>query len=188
MKGDRTTRRQLLRTAGIVSAAVSTSGCLQVRETDASEPESETTDERDPDLRINGRYLSSAFPIELVDPDFEVSSGFGGDARLTYVHWHGADISHWHQSPLEIAAGGTLSGRTRFLEEGATGVPLGGESAYFQKIKPTTETPDGLVSISVDGAFVDIEATDGGEGSVVFELWTDEGRQWRAPPLPIDIG
>ena len=182
------TRRRLVRTVGIVSAALSASGCLDVRETEPSESGSEATDERDPDLEIDGRYLSSAFPIELVEPDFEASSGFGGDARLTYVHWHGAEISHWHQSPLEMAAGEELSGRTRFLEEGATEVPLDDGSAYFQKVDQTAETPDGVVSVSVDGGNVDIEAAGDGEAAIAFELWTDEGRQWRSPPLPIEVG
>lgn len=180
----RMTRRRLLRTGSAVAATVPVSGCFEVRETDTP---NEGDDEPDPALEINGRFLSSAFPIELVEPDFEQTTGFGGDARLTYVHWHGEENSHWHQSPLEIAVGETLSGRTRFLEEGAEAVPIGRGEAFFQEVHATAETPTDLVTTTVDGAVVDIEAGSSGDGEIVFELWTGEDRRWRSPPLPIEI-
>lgn len=184
------TRRRLLQTGGTVAATVSVAGCFEGSEADAPEDDHEDEDEPDPDLEINGRYLSSAFPIEFVESDFEQTSGFAGDARLAYVHWHGRENSHWHQSPLVIAGGETLSGRTRFLEEGAEELPLGDGDTFFQEVNPTEETPADLVTVTTDGTFVDIEAADGGrgEGELLFELWNDDGRTWRSPPLPIEIG
>ncbi len=190
MDTDRTTRRGLLRTGSAVAAAVSIAGCLETpkRNQPADGPTAESeTDERDPELEVNGRFLSSAFPIELVEPDFETTSGFAGDARIAYVHWHGGEHSHWHQSPLEIEVGETRSGRTRFLEEGAEEISISPEETFSQDVYPAEGESDDHVTATVDGAFVDIEADTSGECEIVFELLAGGERRWRSPPLPVEV-
>lgn len=142
---------------------------------------------RDPDLRIGDRYLSSAFPLELVEPEFDETAEFGGDSRIVYVHWHGTDISHWHQSPLELTAGETRVGRTRFLLEGPTELSIGPNESFSQTVRAVDGTADGLVTIETDADHVDLTATDTGEVELVFELWAGDDRRWVSPPLPVEI-
>lgn len=149
---------------------------------------SEATDEPDPNLRVGDRYLSSAFPIEFVEPEFGARTGFAREARITYIHWHGPDDSHWHQSPLEIATDATRAGRTRFLLEGAEEIPLGPDSRYSQRVEPTDGTPDGLLTVAVDGGRVEITGEESGIGSLRFELRSDGETLWESPSLPVEIG
>lgn len=108
----RLTRRELLGGAG-VAAAPFVAGRSDAGDAPTGTGGDDTaTATPDPDLRIDERYLSSAFPIEFVAPGFEERTGVAGDARIAYVHWHGADVSHWQQSPLELAAGEAAPVRT----------------------------------------------------------------------------
>ena len=183
---DRSTRRRLLKTGGGVAVAAAVAGCFGSGQVDT--PEEGEEDEPDPALRIDDdAFLSSAFPIELVDPSFEEATGFAGDARIAYVHWHGVDSSHWHQSPLEMDADGTRSGRTRFLLEGADAVALGPDETFTQRVSPTEATPAELLETAVDGDRVDIEAGAAGDGGLVFELWAGSERRWQSPPLPVEV-
>ena len=178
------TRRALLGTGGTAVAAF-VAGCLGVGSGDEPADEAEP-DDPDPDLRINGRFLSSAFPLEFVEPGFEPRTGFAGDVRIAYIHWHGADISHWHQSPLELTPGETRTGLTRFLLEGAEAIPLGADGEFSQSVEPTAESEPSLET-AVDGDRVEITAADAGEAELRFELLVDGERRWVAPPLPVEI-
>lgn len=174
----------LLGTGGTAVAALA-AGCLGVGSGD--EPtDNESDDEPDPALRINGRFLSSAFPIEFVEPGFAERTGFAGDARIAYIHWHGADSSHWHQSPLELAAGETRRGRTRFLLEGADAIPLGPGEEFSQSVEPTAAS-EGALEATVDGDHVEITAETSGEAELEFGLLADGETRWVAPPLPVEI-
>ena len=181
------TRRELLGTAGV--AAVSfVAGCSGTGDAGAETDGDDTgTDTPDPDLRIGDRYLSSACPIEFVDPSFEERTGFADDARIAYVHWHGVDVSHWHQSPLELAVGERQAGRTRFLLEGANAIPLGSDERFSQAVRPVGGE-DTLVRTTVDGARVDILAEAAGDVELLFELRADSELRWESPPLPVEIG
>ena len=177
-------RRTLFGTGGAAVAALA-AGCLGSGF--GGEPtDDDPDDESDPDLRINGRFLSSAFPIEFVDPDFEGGTGFAGDARIAYVHWHGAEISHWHQSPLELTPDETRTGRTRFLLEGADAIPLGPDEEFSQSVEPVRAS-EALLETAVDGGRVQITAVAAGEAELEFELRSDGERRWTAPPLPVEI-
>lgn len=176
------TRRTLL-SAAVAGTTGVVAGCLGADDEPAEEP----PDDPDPGLRINGRFLSSAFPIEFVDPAFEASTGFAGDARIAYVHWHGEDSSHWHQSPLELAAGGTRTGRTRFLLDGADAISLGPGETFSQSVAPADGASEELLTVTVEGDRVEITAVDTGEAALSFELWADGERRWIAPPLPVEI-
>ena len=187
----RSTRRTLLEIGG-TSAIALAAGCFALDGESADDHGNDDhahdeDDDRDPHLRIDDRYLSSAFPIELVDPEFEEPSEFGGDARIVYVHWHGDDHSHWHQSPLELTAGETRVGRTRFLLEGPEELSIGPNETFRQEVRPADGTPDELVAIAIDADNVEFTATDAGEGELLFELWADDERRWRSPPLPVEI-
>jgi len=186
------TRREALLLGSTVAASVAIGGCLgggDPNGTEGTDGREEEPAESDPALEINGRFLSSAFPIEFVDPDFEAVTGFAGDARIAYVHWHGDGHSHWHQAPLEIDVGGTRSGRTRFLEEGAEEIPLDPDGTFTQDVSPGEGTPEDLLTTTIDGGIVEItaEGESGSEGELVFELLADGETRWRSPPLPIEI-
>lgn len=182
------TRRETLHLGATVVTVVALAGCL---DGGAGSPDGEetTAEEGDPALAINGRFLSSAFPIEFVEADFEATSGFAGDSRLAYVHWHDEGDSHWHQAPLEFDTGRTRSGRTRFLEKGAEEIPIGPGETFTQDVYPTEETPEGVLTTEVDGGIVGItaEGESGAEGGLVFELLADGEIRWRSPPLPVEI-
>lgn len=205
------TRRKLFATGGAAATALA-AGCLGLGDDPAAndhdhtheddhaheddhthddghthDDEDANDDDRDPDLRIDDRYLSSAFPIEFVEPDFEDSTGFASDARLVYIHWHGRDNSHWHQSPLELAVGETRAGRTRFLLEGAEELPLGPAETFTQAMQSAEGTPDDFVSTEISADRVEITGADAGEGELVFEVWAGEERRWVSPPLPVEI-
>ena len=178
------TRRSLL-AAGAAGLVGATAGCSDSGDEPDDPPDD--GDEPDPDLRVNGRFLSSAFPIEFVEPDFEETTGFAGDARIAYVHWHGADSSHWHQSPLELVAGEPRAGRTRFLIEGADAVSLGPDEPFSQSVGSTGDTPPGLLTTTADGDRVEVVASEPGEGALSFELRAGGERRWRSPPLPVEV-
>jgi hypothetical protein len=179
------TRRGLLDTAGIALLAGCSGSGTDPTGADGGNG-GDDTETPDPDLRVGERYLSSAFPIEFVEPDFEASSGFADDARLAYIHWHGADVSHWHQSPVSIAVGGRRAGRTRFLLEGAEVIPLGPETEFSQAVLPVTGD-DAPLRTAVDGAHVEIFGEEAGDAELCFELRADGGTRWRSPPLPVEI-
>jgi hypothetical protein len=187
MKGP-LTRRHLLGVGGTAAAALA-AGCSGLGGGSADAGTGEGTDEPDPDpnLRVGDRYLSSAFPIEFVEPDFETRTGVARGARLTYIHWHGPEDSHWHQSPLEIATGETRAGRTRFLLDGAEEIPLGPDSEFSQRVEPTDGTPDGLLTVAVDGGRVEIAGNETGTGELRFELLSGGDSLWGSPPLPVEI-
>lgn len=195
MHSDNRTRRAVLRLGGTVAASVAVAGCLGGEDPDSTQEADEPNghegdaDESDPELEINGRFLSSAFPIEFVDPDFEEPTGFARDARIAYVHWHEDGHSHWHQAPLEIDAGETQSGRTRFLEEGAEEIPLGPDETFTQDVYPAEGTPEDLLTTEIDGGIVGItaEGESGDEGELVFELLANGETRWRSPSLPVEI-
>jgi hypothetical protein len=180
------TRRELLGTAGVADASL-VAGCSGARDAPTGTGSDDTaTDTPDADLRIDERYLSSAFPIEFVDLGFDDRTGFAGDARIAYVHWHGADVSHWHQSPLELAAGEQRAGRTRFLFEGADAVPLGPDGRFSQAVRPAAGE-GAPVRTAVDGARVDVFAQAAGQAELLFELRIDGESGWVSPPLPVEI-
>lgn len=191
MTPDGRTRRRLLKigATGALGLAASVAGCFGSGEANAPEDGTDEDPEPpDPDLAIDDdRYLSSAFPIEFVDTDFEERTGFADDARLAYVHWHGTEKSHWHQSPLEVDAGGTRSGRTRFLVAGANAMPLGPGETFQQTVRTTADTPSGLIETSVEGAVVSIEGASAGEARLVFELRAGEELRWSSPAMPIEV-
>ena len=180
------TRRKLLATAGVAAVSLA-AGCSGAGDAPTGTDSDDTaTDTPDPDLRVDDRYLSSAFPIEFVAPDFEERTGFADDARIAYVHWHGADVSHWHQSPIELAVDERQAGRTRFLLEGADAVPLGPDERFSQVVRPAAGE-DAPVRTTVDGARVDVLAEAVGEVELLFELRVDGESGWISPPLPVEI-
>lgn len=178
-------RRTLLASGGS-TAVLAIAGCLD-SSPDSVTPSNDGGEDPDPNLEIGDRYLTSAFPIEFVEPDFEEPTGFAGDARIVYVHWHGPDLSHWHQSPLEVAVGETVVGRTRFLLDGAEEIPLGPGAEFEQTVRPEPGSPESLLSVTVDADHVEITGEVVGETALRFELWSDGDRRWRAPPLPVEI-
>jgi hypothetical protein len=194
MTPDGRTRRRLLKIGAsgalALGIAASTAGCFGASEANAPEDgaDEEESEPPDPALEIDDdRYLSSAFPIEFVDPDFEERTGFADDARLAYVHWHGTEKSHWHQSPLEVGVGETRSGRTRFLVTGADAVPLGSGETFRQTVRTTADAPSGLIETGVEGPVVSLEGASAGETRLVFELRAGEELRWSSPAMPIEV-
>ncbi|MGM0716095.1 MAG: hypothetical protein ACQET5_02710 [Halobacteriota archaeon] len=78
-------------------------------------------------------------------------------------------------------------GRTRVLLEGTKERPLDPDSAYSQRAVPAGGTPDGPVTMTVDGDRVEIVGEAVGTDEVRLELRSDGETQWVSPPLPVEI-
>ena len=88
---------------------------------------------------------------------------------------------------LRLAAGGTRTGRTRFLLDGADAISLGPGETFSQSVAPADGASEELLTVTVEGDRVEITAVDTGEAALSFELWADGERRWIAPPLPVEI-
>jgi len=169
-------RRRLLR--GIVGGGVLLAGCTGDEEASELGPETDENETVDPRLQLEEVTLSSAFVIELVDPD-------SGD-QLTTVHWHG-EYSHWHFVPLEVPHESTRTVEVVFNDRDLNKVPLGPNETYQVAVKRTAETPADLFETEIDGSLVDIRATSRGEGKLVFQLQNNGEGVWTSPALSVEI-
>lgn len=136
-------------------------------------------DDVDPALRVNDRALSSAFPVELLDPDT-------GDV-VANVHWHG-EYSHWHFAPLEVPYDERRSLQVRVVDHDRDEIPLGEDQAYRVTVHRTEQTPEDLLEIEVDGETLEVYGTTRGEGKLLVRLWYDDEDVWLSPPLPTNVG
>jgi hypothetical protein len=169
-------RRQLLE--GVASGSLLLAGCVGDNDRSESEPEQEDNETVDPRLQLEEVTLSSAFVIELVDPD----SG----EQLTTVHWHGK-YSHWHFGPLEITYETVRTVEVVFNDRDLNKVPLGSDETYQVGVQRSAETPADLFEIGIDGSLVDIHAPSRGEGELVFHLRNGNKSVWTSPALPVVV-
>jgi len=157
-------------------------------ETDSAGTSSEN--EIDPALQLNGIALSDAFPIELVEPGVEPFEGYATpEQRVANVHWHGEETSHWHFQPVEITVEETRRVRTRFVDQNDREISIGPDESYFQSVHTTDETPENLVAVTVDGAYVTFSGETTGTGRVVFQVHDsdDETVLWTSPELEMSV-
>lgn len=145
--------------------------------------------ERDPALRIDDRYLSPAFPIELVEPDVEGYVGHvTGADLLANVHWHGPENAHWHFAPLEVPDAGTRTARTRFVEdESREALPLGDAERFEQRVRLDDDSPGDVLEVDVDGPLVEFSGRSPGEVRLAFELRRGGETRWTSPSLRVEI-
>ena len=169
-------RRRMLH--GVVGASALLAGCTGGQEESELGPEEDENETIDPRLQLEDVTLSSAFVIELVDPD-------SGD-QLTTVHWHG-EYSHWHFGPLEVPSESARTVEVVFNDRDLNKVQLGPNETYQVAVKRTSETPADLFETEVDGSLVDIRATGSGEGKLVFQLQNDGESVWTSPALPVEV-
>lgn len=169
-------RRRMLQ--GVVGGGVLLAGCTGGEEESDLGPEAGENETVDPRLQLEDVTLSSAFIIELVDPD-------SGD-QLTTVHWHGG-YSHWHFGPLEVPLESVRTVEVVFNDRDLNKVPLGPNETYQVAVKRTAETPADLFEIEIDGSLVDIHATSREEGKLVFQLENDGEGVWTSPALPVEV-
>lgn len=167
-------RRRLL--GGIVAGGSLLAGCTGSDDRSELGPKREDEEAVDPRLRLEEVTLSSAFVIELVDPD----SG----EQLTTVHWHG-EYSHWHFGPLEVPRETGRTVEVVFNDRDLNKVPLGPNETYQVAVKRTAETAADLFEIAIDGSIVDIHAASEGEGELVFQLQNGGESAWTSPALPV---
>jgi hypothetical protein len=168
-------RRQLL--GGIVGGGSLLAGCTGNDDSELG-PQQEGNETVDPRLQLEEVTLSSAFVIELVDPD--------SDEQLTTVHWHGK-YSHWHFGPLEVAYDTGRTVEVVFNDRDLNKVPLGPNETYQVAVKRTAETAADLFEIAIDGSIVDIHGTSRDEGELVFQLQNGDESAWTSPALPVTV-
>jgi hypothetical protein len=200
-------RRQYLFRAAAIGLGVGLAGCLDQNEASNSDSthdhddhdhshgeDSPTADSNqtdvDPALVLNGTVLSDAFPIELVEPDVEPFEGYADpDQGVANVHWHGEEISHWHFQPVTVPPDRSRQVRTRFVDQTDQELPLGHEETYFQSVRLTEETPDELISITIEKTHVTLSGKSTGSGRVIFQLRESETETvvWTSPELEVEI-
>jgi hypothetical protein len=172
--GDPTRRRVLRAVAGVGTLALA--GCVGGDGDTPEEPtESTDADDVDPDLRLNGRVLTSSFPLRLRAP--------GEETAVTEVHWHGEGWSHWHFQPLEIPLDGERALQAVALDQDLEPIPIGEDEAYQVAVRRTEDTPADLLEVGVADDRIEFRGTTAGEGQLLFELRHDGERAWLSPPL-----
>jgi hypothetical protein len=169
-------RRRMLQ--GIVGGGALLAGCTGDEEQSELGPEQDGNETVDPRLQLEEVTLSSAFVIELIDPD-------SGD-QLTTVHWHG-EHSHWHFAPLEVPFEAARTVEVVFNDRDLSKVPLGANETYQVGVKRTAETPADLFGIGIDGSFVDIRGNSRDEGKLLFQLENDGEAVWNSPALSVVV-
>lgn len=169
----------------LAAGAAVVAGCL----VDDGDGPAEATETVDPGLRIDGRALSDAHPIELVRPDVEIEGRQAtGDEFVVNVHWHGdRESSHWHRAPVEVRRGESRTLRVRFVDDDLEELPLGSDEEYQADLSLTEDSPDGFLGFDLDGDLVTFHGESPDEGEVVFELLQDGEPRWEAPPLPVEV-
>lgn len=186
------TRRQII-TAGGVAIAAGLAGCLgsDSNQTDGAET---TTAEPPESLRVGDRALSSAFPVELVDPGADltdIESHVTGAALVAHVQYHDPREggSHWHFDPLMVPLGETRRLRARFVYSDYSAVPLGSDSRYQLRVTTPSDANTGILSVTVEEDIVSLTGDTEGTTERIFELWdtTTESVSVATPSLEIVV-
>lgn len=182
-------RRLFLAGSVSVVTAGATAGCLgENGEADSVEDDDGAEPEPDPGLVVNGRVLSSAAPIELVDPSFDEPEGHAfGDPLIANVHWHGEDFSHWHFMPLEVPVGGALVVRVRFVDVDRRALDIGDGGEFQIEVELVEEDPARFVGVSVEDDLVTFTGQEPGAGGVVFSLLQDGDPVWSSDPADVIV-
>jgi len=133
------------------------------------------------DLRLDGVALSSAFPVELFDPDT--------GEKISDIHYHeNDDFQHWHQAPVEIPAGQQTPIAVRANSHDGSAVPLGEDGKLQVELEATDDTSGGFLDIDVNDNIVSLRGTDPGRGAYHVHLIRNGERAWTAPdPLAIRV-
>jgi len=174
------TRRAFLLTASALGAP-SLAGCVGGDSSGNDEDENEENGEQEephPDLRLDGKALSSTFPVELTDVET-------GD-QVVVVHWH-SDNRHWHRQPIEIPLDGTRSVRVVAVDRERDPIPLGPEQEYQAAMRRGEDTPADLVEVEVVGDLYTIYGNSGGAGLLFVQLERDGEQVWLSPPLQVEV-
>ena len=184
--GDGSDRRRFL--GGLFGlGATLVAGCLGNGGGDGADQESEA--ESEADLVVNGRALSSAFPLELVEPD---ATDFDGQANLevvvAHVHWHGDDdLTHWHFAPLEVPEGERRAVQIRFVDENHETLPIGAGEPFEAGVELVEGPPEGFLGFDLDENVLELEGQALGSGQLRFELCHDDEPVWEALPLDTEV-
>jgi hypothetical protein len=169
-------------TGGLATVAVSlVAGCVG----GGSEQTETAEGTPNPRLQVGDRALSSAFPIELVEPDAgEIEGHARGDARIGSVHWHENERhTHWHFGPLEVPRDGEREVRVRFVDSDLEAIPLGDGEPFGADVFLAAADPEGFLSIEQAGGRITLAGEAVGEGRLGFELRYDGDVAWEAPEL-----
>lgn len=181
----RRTRREVI--AG--ASAIGSLGVLGCTGTDGDDDTDDDTDaDDDAGADIGDRSLHASRPVELVEPDASIESGFASsNERLTYVHGHGeGNESHWHFAPIEVHEGSDRTVRVRYLDANAELIPVGQAEAYQHAVTLAEASPEEFLSVSVDGDLVTLSAESIGEGELRFDLRRDGDSVWESPLLEVE--
>lgn len=159
-------------------------GCLG----DGGDQGDGSTDTVDPALRLDGTVLSSAHPVELVEPGAEVENHATGDDMIANLHWHGDETTHWHRAPLEVPRGDARTVWVRFVDADYETVPVGAGEPYEIDTTLTDASPEGFLEFEQDGDLAEFSGESTGRGELVFALVRDGEVAWEAPAIEVTVG
>lgn len=181
--GDRPDRRQFV--GGLVGVGITLgAGCLGSGTTD---DEDDAESEPDPDLVVGDQVLSSAFPVELVEPDAtDLEKQANVEDVVAHLHWHG-EWSHWHFAPLEVTEGEQRTVRVRFVDENYETLPIGADERFQARVELVEESPEGFLEFDLDDVLLELEGRAVGTGQLGFQLWRNDEPVWEALPLDTEV-
>ena len=184
--GTRPDRRQFV--GGLVGFGITfAAGCLGGG-SGGTDDEDDSESEPDPELVVRDRVLSSAFPVELLEPGVNVAdmeSQANLEDVVVHLHWHG-DWSHWHFAPLEIPEGERRTARVRFVDENYETLPIGAGEPFHVEVE-LVEGPGEFIEFDLDEDMLELEGQAVGSGQLRFELCHDDEPVWEALPLDTEV-
>jgi hypothetical protein len=184
MQPGRVTRRQFGLAGSSVLAALA--GCFEGADPETDDGTAE--DEDDIWIELGDVPLSSAFPIEFVEPDAtDLEAHATGDELVVQLHGH-VDSSHWHKAPLAVPLGEDRTIRTRVLRNADLSELQFGPDERFQfGAEPATGAAASVFEVAVDGNLVTFTGLEAGSGHVQFRISEGETVLWEPPQLEVVV-
>lgn len=171
------TRRRVL--AGMAALAPGAlAGCVGGGGDDEENAEDEKEEGVHPDLRLNGRALTSVFPARFVDVETEKGA--------VEVHWH-EEHAHWHAQPLEVPLDSFRSLRFIALDREREPLSIGGDAPYQFDVLRGEDTPADLIEVEVFENILTVYGTAAGRGVLYTQLLHDDEEVWLSPPLHVEV-
>lgn len=164
-------------------------GCIGADGDDDTDDDTDANGADNAGVDIGGRSLHLRRPLELVEPDATIGSGFAASSEhLTYIHGHGeTNASHWHFAPIEVRRGRDRTVRTRYLDATSEEVPVGPDEEYRSTVELVDPSPEGFLAVATDADLVTLTGESIGEGALRFSLWRDDNVVWQAPLLDVTV-
>lgn len=163
----------------LAGGSLALAGCLGDESDEDSDDEGDAVD---PELELNGRTLSSGFPMQLFDPET--------DQLVGEVHYHSDErYRHWHFMPLEVPDGETTTAIAEVIDEDLEVIPVGEDEQFRLEMYPTDDTPEDRLDVDVSGDVVRVRGLSPGEGYLRAALIrnADDELLWQSPALWVQV-